>query len=73
MWDMRDGGRDCRDRTGVLGTSHFTAFRGEHYVEVFRELGLSEQEIKAAISSAMLVSAVPESENLAIAHLAVES
>jgi crotonobetainyl-CoA:carnitine CoA-transferase CaiB-like acyl-CoA transferase len=33
------------------------AFRGEHNVDVFREVGLSEQEIQEAISSGMLVSA----------------
>jgi len=43
----------------TLGQRAAPAYRGEHNVEVFREAGLSDKEIQHAISSGMLLSAVP--------------
>jgi crotonobetainyl-CoA:carnitine CoA-transferase CaiB-like acyl-CoA transferase len=40
------------------------AFRGEHNVTVFREMGLSEEEIQDAISRGMLLSAVPAAKEI---------
>lgn len=56
----------------TLGQRAAPAFRGEHNVEVFREAGLSEDEIRHAISSGMLLSAVPATAEIAFDN-AVES
>ncbi|MBP0590836.1 CoA transferase [Paraburkholderia sp. LEh10] len=49
----------------TLGPRAEPAFRGEHNVDVFREAGLSEDEIRHAISSGMLLSAVPADADIA--------
>jgi crotonobetainyl-CoA:carnitine CoA-transferase CaiB-like acyl-CoA transferase len=48
----------------TLGPRAAPAFRGEHNVAVFREIGLSEEEIQDAISRGMLLSAVPATKEI---------
>jgi crotonobetainyl-CoA:carnitine CoA-transferase CaiB-like acyl-CoA transferase len=48
----------------TLGPRAAPAFRGEHNVTVFREIGLSDDEIQDAISRGMLLSAVPATKEI---------
>jgi hypothetical protein len=44
-----------------LGPRRAPAFRGEHNEQVFRGLGLSESEVRAAVEAGILVGGVPDS------------
>jgi crotonobetainyl-CoA:carnitine CoA-transferase CaiB-like acyl-CoA transferase len=62
-------GRPWRFSDDTLDAPGAPAFRGEHNVEVFAELGLSRQEIQKSIDAGMLIEHLHQSPS--VAHHAV--